>query len=171
VIANDTPNFAPKGNIVAGVRRGTGIMVMANLQVVVSKNQIDGNPTTAVMVVSYPNAFTDVRYNPTPRRVFIIENIYGRNGNDPQLDGAKQLLAAFGGVLPSVLWDGLGEAPKAIGRDDAMAWSLNLPSQGAGFDKARPAPLRLDMPLPTTPPGAEQTVVGAPAGLDLRARP
>ncbi|HCJ80928.1 MAG TPA: hypothetical protein DHV50_05390, partial [Erythrobacter sp.] len=30
VVANDTPNFAPPGNIVAGVRRGTGIMVMAN---------------------------------------------------------------------------------------------------------------------------------------------
>ena len=30
VIANDTDNFAPEGNIVASVRRGTGVMVMAN---------------------------------------------------------------------------------------------------------------------------------------------
>ena len=171
VVGNDTPNFAPKGNIVAGVRRGTGIMVMANEFVIISKNQIDGNPTTAVMVVSYPNAFSDAHYIPTPRRVLLIENAFGRNGYDPQLDGAKQLLAAFGGSLPPVLWDGLGEAPKAIGRDDEKAWTLNLPSQGAGFDKARPAPLRLASPLPTTPPSAEQAAIGAPAVLDLRARP
>ena len=30
VANNTTPNFAPEGNIVASVRRGTGIMVMAN---------------------------------------------------------------------------------------------------------------------------------------------
>jgi parallel beta-helix repeat protein len=169
VIGNDTPNFAPKGNIVAGVRRGTGIMIMANEQVVISRNQIDGNPTSAVMVVSYPNAFTDARYNPAPRRVFIIENAFGRNGDDPQLDGAKQLLAAFGGLLPPVLWDGLGDAPMAIGRADEKAWTLNLPGQGAGFEKARPAPLRLVSPPPTT--ANQQTMPGAPAALDARARP
>ena len=33
VVANDTPNFAPKGNIVASVPTGTGVMVMANRNV------------------------------------------------------------------------------------------------------------------------------------------
>ncbi|MCZ8170234.1 MAG: right-handed parallel beta-helix repeat-containing protein, partial [Brevundimonas sp.] len=90
VVDNDTPNFAPKGNIVAGVMRGTGIMVMANEGVVVSRNRIDQNPTTAVMVVSYPNKFDDARYNPAPRDVFIAGNQMGRNGYDPQLEGAAQ---------------------------------------------------------------------------------
>jgi hypothetical protein len=164
VVDNDTPNFAPKGNIVAGVRRGTGVMVMANDHVVVSRNRIDRNPTSAVMVVSYPNTFSDGRYNPTPRNVVIAGNKLGRNGYDPQLDGAAQLLTAFGGTLPPVLWDGLGTAPTADGGDNAMALTLNLPGQGAGLAAAKPAPLRLTMPAPT-PAG---TLTGAPAALEAR---
>lgn len=164
VVDNDTPNFAPPGNIVAGVRRGTGIMVMANDDVRIVGNRIDRNPTTAVMVISYPNAFDDARYNPAPRRVFIGDNAIGRNGYDPQIDGAPQLLAAFGGSLPPVLWDGLGEAPTALGTEDARAWSLNLPMQAAGFDKANPAPLLLDAP----PPTVQRVLPGAPAELEAR---
>ena len=164
IVANDTPNFAPKGNIVAGVRRGTGVMVMANAGVAVSRNQIDQNPTTAVMVVSYPNTFSDTRYNPTPRNVFISGNKLGRNGYDPQLDGAAQLLAAFGGILPPVLWDGLGAPPTADGGDNTRAWTLNLPAQGAGLAAARPAPLKLNMPGPTI----AGTLPGAPAALEAR---
>lgn len=164
VIDNDTPNFAPKGNIVASVRRGTGIMVMANDDVSVVGNRIDGNPTAAVMVISYPNAFKDPRYNPTPRRVYIGNNELGRNGYEPQIDGAAQLLAAFGGALPPVLWDGLGVAPTAQGTEDASAWSLNLPAQAASFETARPGPLRLLPPPPTT----LGIMPGAPASLDAR---
>ena len=174
VVSNDTPNFAPKGNIVASVRRGTGIMVMANDNVIVAGNRLDGNPTAQIMVISYPNAFTDARYNPTPREVKLLYNDYGRGGYDPQLPGAAQLLAAFGGSLPPVLWDGLGKAPTAIGTDDQKSWTLNLSKQGAGFETARPAPLKLgiDGPVPmTTPPLSRSrpfVPTGAPAALDAR---
>jgi parallel beta-helix repeat protein len=164
VVDNDTPNFAPKGNIVAGVLRGTGIMVMANDNVGIHGNRIDANPTTAVMVINYPNAFKDARYNPAPRAVSIEGNVIGRNGYAPQLDGATQLLAAFGGTLPPVLWDGLGEAPTALGKGDAQAWTLNLPSQGAGFEKASPAPLMLNPPAPK--PAVQWP--GAPVALEAR---
>ncbi len=164
VVDNDTPNFAPKGNIVAGVLRGTGIMVMANEQVVVTGNRIDANPTSAVMVLSYPNAFKDATYNPAPRRVYIGNNMIGRNGYAPQLAGAAPLLAAFGGTLPPVLWDGLGEAPTASGENDSKAWTLNLPAQGAGFETARPAPLALKAP----PPTIASVWPGAPATLEAR---
>ncbi|MBN8500885.1 MAG: right-handed parallel beta-helix repeat-containing protein, partial [Sphingomonadales bacterium] len=69
VVGNDTPNFAPKGNIVAGVPRGTGIMVMANEGVWVSNNRMAHNPTAHVLVVAYPQPFTDKTYNPLPRSV------------------------------------------------------------------------------------------------------
>ena len=166
VVANDTPNFAPKGNIVASVRRGTGVMVMANDGVTVRGNRIDGNPTSAVMVITYPRAFTDKTYNPSPRRVTIGENGFGRNGYDPQIDGAPMLLKAFGGALPPVLWDGLG-APAAtlVAAQGVRAWSLNLAAQGADPASAKPAPVTL--PLPSTlAKRAEPT--GAPAVLDSR---
>ena len=172
VVGNDTPNFAPKGNIVASVRRGTGIMVMANDNVLVIGNRLDDNPTAHVMVVSYPLKFTDTRYNPTPRSVSLWANRFGRGGYDPQIDGAPMLLAAFGGTLPPVLWDGLGEAPKATGEGNTNAWSLNLPNQGAGSELGRPAPLRLP-DFVATPPSTSAAALpkpGAPQGLDARTR-
>ena len=174
VVGNDTPNFAPKGNIVASVRRGTGIMIMANDDVRTRDNQIDGNPTAAIMVISYPNKFADARYNPTPRQIWIGESSFGRNGYDPQIDGAQQLLSAFGGALPPVLWDGIGDTPEANSPKEASAWSLNLPQQGAGLETAKPAPLVLRqfqhtiMPLMPgqVKPGPPKP--GAPAALGAR---
>ena len=69
VTGNDTPNFAPKGNIVAGVPRGTGVMVMANDGVWVRDNRIADNPTAQVLVIAYPQPFTDKTYNPLPRDI------------------------------------------------------------------------------------------------------
>jgi len=177
VIANDTPNFAPKGNIVAGVPRGTGVMIMANELIDVTGNTLVANPTGQVMVVAYPKPFTDKTYNPLPRGVWIVNNTYVGGGDDPQLPGGDQLKAAFGGALPPVLWDGLGEAPLASGGDDARALSLNLPAQGAGAELARPAPLTLARAMPQIVPVAPGASVprppkpGAPSALDARARP
>jgi parallel beta-helix repeat protein len=52
VIANNHPNFAAPGNIVASVPSGTGIMVMANEQVLVNGNHIMGNNGNGVMIVT-----------------------------------------------------------------------------------------------------------------------
>jgi len=165
VVANDTPNFAPKGNIVASVPRGTGVMVMANDTVVVTGNSLIDNPTGQVMVVAYPNAFTDKTYNPYPRRVFVSANRISGGGNDPALPGGAQLKAAFGGALPPVLWDGLGPAGEVLSVDDGVGvLSLNLPSQGAGFDQAKPAPARPRALRVSIDPAK----FGAPAALDAR---
>jgi parallel beta-helix repeat protein len=177
VIANDTPNFAPKGNIVAGVARGPGGLLMGNDLIDGTGNTLVANPTGQVMVVAYPKPFTDKTYNPLPRGVWIVNNTYVGGGDDPQLPGGDQLKAAFGGALPPVLWDGLGEAPLASGGDDARALSLNLPAQGAGAELARPAPLILARAMPQIVPVAPGASVprppkpGAPSALDARARP
>ncbi len=147
VIGNDTPNFAPKGNIVAGVPRGTGIMIMANDGVRIEANHLDENPTAHVMVVAYPNAFTDARYNPLPRNVVIGHNLMTGGGYDPQIPGKEQLLAAFGGTLPPILWDGLGDPATTLYANSYLkAWSLNLPKQGASPLEAKPAPVALPAP-------------------------
>ncbi len=164
VIDNDTPNFAPKGNIVAGVPRGTGVMVMANEMVAVRGNVLANNPTGQVMVVSYPNAFTDKRYNPYPRRIVVGPNQIIGGGNDPQLPGGDQLKAAFGGALPPLLWDGLGGADAIIPGQKLVGLSLNLPQQGASPMMAKPAPFELNAALVVPTPDK----VGAPAALEAR---
>jgi parallel beta-helix repeat protein len=58
VTDNDTANFAPKGNTVAMVPKGMGIMVMANRNVHVFGNRLSGNGTTHVLIAAYPRTTT-----------------------------------------------------------------------------------------------------------------
>ena len=165
VFDNTTANFAPPGNIVASVRRGTGVLVMANDGVLVEGNSIRGNPTSGVMVIAYPLAFTDTRYNPHARNVTVGQNVFENNGTDPQIDGAPMLLQAFGGALPPVLWDGNSEGQTGLRVAKGVAgWSLGLTRPAQPLAESRPAPLAV-----ATPAGAFATTgIGAPAELDKR---
>jgi len=165
VVANDTPNFAPKGNIVAGVPRGTGIMVMANDFVTVKSNTLVENPTAQVLVVSYPKPFTDKTYNPDPRRIVAGPNVIVGGGNEPQIPGGDQLVKAFGGALPGIVWDGASKAwPFAELHGPAL--SLDGITTG-GMHEAKPHMVQPRKPLVVT--GLPKR--GAPAALDLRAKP
>jgi len=162
---NTTPNFAPPGNIVASVRRGTGVLVMANDGVLIEDNGFDNNPTAHVMVIAYLQKFDDPRYNPHARNVIIGPNEFGRGGDDPQLDGKEALLAAFGGALPPVLWDGIKEDDDTGLRiaEGVTGWTLNLSKPGQSIAEAQPGPLMLT-PLESW----EFPEVGAPAALEAR---
>ena len=165
VVANDTPNFAPPGNIVASVRRGTGVLVMANDRVLIEDNVIDGNPTSGVMVIAYTQPFTDARYNPFPRNVVIGANVFARNGTDPQIEGAPLLLQAFGGALPPVMWDGNAEGATGLRVAPGVAgWTLGLTRPGQPLLEAKPAPLKVAAPAARF----DAAGIGAPAELDKR---
>ncbi len=164
VADNDTPNFAPPGNIVASVRRGTGVLVMANDGVLIDDNAFANNATAHVMVIAYVQPFDDPRYNPYARNVIVGTNAFGRGGYDPQLDGKEALLEAFGGALPPVLWDGIAEDGNGLMiAEGVTGWSLNLSKPGQSLAEARPGPLNLT-PLEKW----EFPEVGAPAELEAR---
>lgn len=164
VADNDTANFAPPGNIVASVRRGTGVLVMANDGVLIEDNAFENNPTAHVMVIAYTQPYDDARYNPYARNVIVGPNAFGRGGDDPQLDGKEQLLAAFGGALPPVLWDGIVEDGNGLMIGAGVTgWTLNLSKPGQSLAEAQPGPLTLT-PLETW----SFPEVGAPAALEAR---
>jgi parallel beta-helix repeat protein len=165
VVDNDTPNFAPPGNIVASVRRGTGVLVMANDGVLIEENAFENNPTAHIMVVAYTQPYDDARYNPYARNVIVGRNAFGRGGDDPQLDGKELLLAAFGGSLPPVLWDGIKQDDDTGLRitEGVTGWTLNLSKPGQSLAEARPGPLTLT-PLERY----SFPEVGAPAALEAR---
>ena len=166
VVANDTPNFAPKGNIVAGVPRGTGVMVMANDYVTVEGNTLINNPTGQVLVVNYPNAFTDKTYNPNPRRIVIGKNRIMGGGNEPQIPGGDQLAAAFGGALPGIVWDGTSKVwPFASLSGSAL--SLDGAASPGGMKQAKPHMVQPRKAVAVK--GMPKR--GAPAALDARAKP
>jgi parallel beta-helix repeat protein len=113
LIGNNTPNFAPAGNIVASVPAGTGLLVMGNRNVHVFDNDIGDNGTVNVALVAYRLEIADANYNPLPRDIVIRENRFGRTGFAPAGDLAQ--LARGGIALPDVLWDG-AETYTAAGR-------------------------------------------------------
>lgn len=166
VTDNDTPNFAPPGNIVASVPSGTGIMVMAASGVHVFRNQLQRNRSAHVLVAAYFLPVKDPLFDPLPRDIVIRDNSYGPGGEDPQ--GMLQGLArATGGRLPPIVWDG-------VYADDDMALpdvlhvlepagvgflSLGLHRTPIDLSAARPSPVR---PVPKAPTPAEPAAVRLP---------
>jgi parallel beta-helix repeat protein len=149
VIANNHPNFAGPGNIVAAVPPGTGVMVMANRDVWVQDNDIKDNGGNAVMLVAYVQGFTDKAYNPLPRDIVVRGNRYAGNGSKPAFPGGAEIAKALGGTVPPVMWDGITQftvpggalttAQGGIFVADGPMVNLNLKTQGTGPDKAQPA--------------------------------
>ena len=109
-VDNDTDNFAPEGNIVGEVPRGTGIIIMANSDVEVFNNVMSGNGTVNLSIVSYSDETDDPNYYPHPRKIQIHNNTYGPGGFDPDVetgDLAKALFEISEGNMPDIFWDGV----------------------------------------------------------------
>jgi len=104
ITGNNTPNFAPAGNIVASVPAGTGVLIMANRNVHVFNNEIGDHGTVNVLITAYRESFQDANYNPLPRNIVIRDNRFGNAGFAPAGDLAA--LGQAGVVMPDVLWDG-----------------------------------------------------------------
>lgn len=164
---NDTANFAPKGNIVASVPTGTGVMVMANHDVHVFANAIGENATTNVMIVAYQNSFADKAYNPLARNIVVRDNQHGRAGWAPGFAGGAELAAALGGALTPIFWDGVGGDAANVHFSDAVpTLSLNIPAQGVPLTQANPSPYK----APATAPAADLPTIILPAAMEAAAK-
>ncbi len=159
VVENDTPNFAPPGNIVANVPTGSGVMLMANKNVHVFNNTFDKNGTTHVLIYGYSFEFDDDRYNPLPRDFVIRDNTYGEGGGSPQ-GRLAPLAPALGGKLPAIVWDGVTtyhgktEEVRIAVREKPEVGFVNLGLGATPIDlaKAKPSTARLpDADIPEPP--------------------
>ncbi|WP_025897949.1 parallel beta-helix domain-containing protein [Sneathiella glossodoripedis] len=105
---NDTPNFAPEGNIVGIVPRGTGMIVMANENVEIFENEFYENDTMNIVVASYVDDFDDENYQPTPRKIHIHHNKFGKSGLDPDTGEFGAIVReTLGTPVPDIVWDGV----------------------------------------------------------------
>ena len=109
---NNLDNFAPKGNIVAKVPAGTGIMIMATEYVEIFNNTIIDNKTAGTTVVSYfitEEKTKDTQYNPYTSAIYIYDNVYIRKPQLPTL--ANQigvlLFTHFFRSVPDIIYDGM----------------------------------------------------------------
>ena len=110
VFANNTQNFAPKGNAVAKVPAGTGILVLATHQAEIFKNTIHDNNTVNVTIISYQstgNPINDAKYDPFVTAVYVHDNKIGAGGANPAGVAADVLAPKIGKPLPGIMWDGI----------------------------------------------------------------
>lgn len=115
VKANNHRNFAPKGNTVADVPPGTGLMVMATDQVEMFQNKVTDNQTVGIGVVSYfitQKPLQDKGYDPYPEGIFLHDNVFANNGTKPQGLLGGLLKSWIGTPLPDILYDGVQNPAK-----------------------------------------------------------
>jgi len=179
VVANDEPNFAPAGNIVARVPTGTGIMVMANDEVEVFRNEIRDNGTVSLAIVSYhvtEEEIRDERYDPYPERIDVHDNAIGGGGREPAGGSAFQskklvlaLRLALGTPFPDILWDGIApgdRAPQICLRDNGEATFADADAANDFANVSRDASA-----LGCTLPALQPVVLEGPAGGAREAGP
>ncbi|MDX2301775.1 MAG: parallel beta-helix domain-containing protein [Microscillaceae bacterium] len=111
---NNYENFAPKGNIVASVPPGTGIMILATNQVEIFNNKISNNITANTSIISYfmtENPIKDSLYYPFPTGINIHDNVYQREAVRPTMKGRIGKLyrfkLKFGTDVPDIVYDGI----------------------------------------------------------------
>ncbi len=112
ILNNNYKNFAPKGNMVATVPPGTGLMILATSNVEAFNNEIKDNKTIGVSIASYYMTelpIDDDAYDPYPTSIYIHDNTIEREKRWPTLKGrfGKLLWWKFGRKVPTILFDGI----------------------------------------------------------------
>lgn len=137
VIANNHENFAPKGNIVASVPPGTGVMIMANDQVEVFDNKIENNQSAGVAIVSYlinDLPIKDDKYDPYCEAIFVYNNKFKGNGENPAGKLGKILSGLLGKPMPDILYDGIVDQKKLVDGKLPEEMAIRIRDNGdAGF--------------------------------------
>ncbi len=114
VYENNHKNFAPKGNIVAGVPSGTGIILLAANDVEVFDNRIVNNRTSGTSIISYfmtEEPITDEAYDPYSRRIYLHNNYYERERvratSKGRMGKMYRFKLKFGKDVPHIIYDGI----------------------------------------------------------------
>jgi parallel beta-helix repeat protein len=114
IIENNLANFAPKGNIVAKVPQGTGVLILATNHVEIYDNQIINNKSAGVGIISYfmtENPIKDTLYYPYPTAIYIHDNNFERKHQRATFKGRFGKIfwfkLKFGKNVPHILYDGI----------------------------------------------------------------
>lgn len=118
VYANNHPNFGAKGNIVALMPPGTGLMILAMDKVEVFENEFEANQTCNLCILSYfmtGKPIKDDQYDPIPEGVYVHDNRFIGGGDNPTGSMAQLMGPILGKPFPDIVYDGIINAKKAAG--------------------------------------------------------
>jgi len=114
---NNQVNFAPKGNTVAKVPQGTGLMILATRNVEAFENKIVNNISAGTAIVSYyitETPINDKTYKPFPANIYIHDNYYERPDvkatSKGRLGKMYKFKLRFGKNVPHIIYDGIEDS-------------------------------------------------------------
>jgi parallel beta-helix repeat protein len=114
IYENNFSNFAPKGNIVAKVPKGTGILILATNHVEVFNNAITNNKSCGLGIISYfmtENPIKDSLYYPYPQNISVHHNTFERRSERATSEGRFGKIfwfkLKFGKNVPHIIYDGI----------------------------------------------------------------
>lgn len=118
---NNYKNFAPKGNTVATIPPGTGVMILATSNVEVFENKIQNNQTGSLSIASYyitENKIKDKEYYPYPTSIYVHDNEFERKKGGPLKKSKFGWLfwLKFKKDVPHIIYDGIID-PKTLASD------------------------------------------------------
>ncbi|WP_448520538.1 parallel beta-helix domain-containing protein [Rhodoflexus sp.] len=120
VYENNYPNFAPKGNIVAKVPQGTGLLILATNNVEVFNNQFVNNISIGAGIISYymtEEPIKDKEYYPYPDKIHIHSNEFSRQQVRATSKGRMGALfrfkLKFGTDVPHIMYDGIRDEQRS----------------------------------------------------------
>lgn len=119
IVENNHPNFAPKGNTVASVPAGTGVMILANRHVEVFDNTIENNQNAGLSISSYLVTTRpykqDPVYDPYCEAIYVHDNKFAGNGDKPNGALGQMITMILGEkTLPDIVYDGVIDENKAV---------------------------------------------------------
>ena len=111
IVNNNTANFGVKGTTVAEIPAGTGIIAMATNFCDIANNEISGQKTIGIAVVSYlslQKPFKDSIYDPYAGGINVHDNKITRGTGAPDNTVAfgQLFIAIFGDKIPDIIFDG-----------------------------------------------------------------
>lgn len=109
---NNTPQFAPRGAIVAAVPSGTGVLVLSGDQTEIYENDIRNNKTVGIVIANYgliDTAQSQTRFDFYPEGLHIYGNRLHNNGYSPQQPDPSQSPCTGPNGLP-----GPGDSPDCV---------------------------------------------------------
>jgi parallel beta-helix repeat protein len=125
IVDNNTENFAPEGNIIGKVPRGSGIVALAAHEIEIFGNTLDNHKSMNLGIASYtiigdPN---DPSYDVYPDTIYIHDNTF--KGTSTSASGPLGALVLLGlgeltpptTTVPDIVWDGVVNPAKALQGD------------------------------------------------------
>ncbi len=111
IINNNTQNFGVKGTTVSEIPAGTGIIAMATNFCDIANNEISGQNTIGISVVSYlslQKPFKDSIYDPYSGGITVHDNKITRGTGSPDntVTFGQLFIAIFGDKIPDIIFDG-----------------------------------------------------------------